>query len=185
MKKIICLSGNQYSGKSTAGKLLAEKLGYEYFSGGGIFRSIANERGLNVLELNRMCEEDNSIDELIDSRLIELGKTKEQIIIDSRMAWHFVKECYRVYVTVDKNEAARRALLDTRGTTESYDSIQDALMGIGQRREVERTRYMHKYGADIGCMDNYDLVIDTTGKSPEEVVNLIIEGYNYYLDKTK
>jgi predicted cytidylate kinase len=183
MKKIICLTGSQYSGKSTAGKLLAEKLGYEYFSGGSIFRGIAAERGMDVLELNRICEEDNSIDELIDSKLVELGRTKENIIIDSRMSWHFVEECYRVYVTVDKNEAARRALSDIRGTTESYHNLQDALDRISQRREVESIRYMHKYGVEIGNMDNYDLVVDTTGKSPEEVVNIIIEGYNSYLKR--
>jgi predicted cytidylate kinase len=183
MKKIICLTGTQYSGKSTAGKLLAEKLGYEYFSGGSIFRNIAAERGMDVLELNQICEEDNSIDELIDSKLVELGETKENIIIDSRMSWHFAKEGYRVFVTVDKNEAARRALSDYRGNTESYDNLQDAIDRISQRREVERTRYLHKYGVDVSNMDNYDLVVDTTGKSPEEVVNLIMDGYNSYLKR--
>lgn len=183
MKEIICISGDLYSGKSTVGEMLGKKLGYSYFSGGRIFRSIADSMGIDVNELNIVCDTNPDIDRLIDSRLVEIGKTENKIIVDSRMAWHFIKEGYKVRLVIDINEAARRALLDERRTTERYSSFDEALNGIKKRMTAEAERYRSKYGADILNPGNYDIVIDTTSRTPEEVTSILLEGYRVYLSK--
>jgi CMP/dCMP kinase len=181
MKKIICLSGDLYSGKSTAGKIIAKNFGYEYFSAGSIFRNIAQEKGVNVLELNNISEKDDSIDKLIDSKIERLGRERENIILDSRMAWSIVKEGFKVYLTIDINAAAERALKDKTRETERYESIEEAIRSICERTEDEVNRYSVKYGVDICRQDNYDLVIDTTTMTPEEVAEAIVKGYQEFL----
>lgn len=177
MRKIICISGDLASGKSVVSRIVAEQLKYELFSAGRIFRQLAEEKGISVLELNNLAETSQEIDNMIDSKLIEIGHKQENIILDSRMAWHFVKESFNVYLMVDHLEAAKRVLQDKRGTTEKYNNIDEALEGLAQRRAAESKRYLSKYGVDISNLDNYQLVVDTTCKSAEQVARIIVDKY--------
>jgi hypothetical protein len=45
------------------------------------------------------------------------------------------------------------------------------------RRESEKKRYMTQYGVDIKDLMNYDLVVDTTCATPEEIADRIIESF--------
>lgn len=181
MKKIICISGELGSGKSMAGRIVASALGYEYFSAGMIFRQLAEKTGMNVLEFNNRSETDLSIDDMIDSGLIIIGMEKEMIILDSRMAWHFAGDSFKVYLTVEPAEAARRVMGAARGSAENYENEKEAMEGLRKRREAEAKRYLNKYKVDICNLNNYHLIIDTTTKFPEQVAALIIEGYEAYL----
>ena len=51
----ITISGKAGSGKSTVAKLLSEKLNLRHYSIGDLMRAIADEKGLNLLELNKIC----------------------------------------------------------------------------------------------------------------------------------
>ena len=86
---IITISGIAGSGKSTVAKLLAKKLNYKHYSIGDFMRQIAKERKLTLLELSKQAEKDNSIDKELDKKQIELGKTKDNFVIDSRLGFHF------------------------------------------------------------------------------------------------
>lgn len=181
MRKIICISGDLASGKSVVSRIVAERLKYELFSAGRIFRQLAEENGISVLELNTMAETNREIDNMIDSRISEIGLKQEKIILDSRMAWHFVKESFKVYLTVEPIEAAKRVLQDKRGTAESYNDIDEALEGLAKRREAESKRYLSKYGVDISHLANYQFVLDTTCKTVDQVVKKIVDKYMEYL----
>ena len=54
---------------------------------------------------------------------------------------------------------------------------QEAADKLTLRREREKKRYYDFYGVDITDMDNYDLVVDTTDKTPEEVAEAIAQAY--------
>ena len=60
---LVTVSGPAGSGKTTFAEALAAELGYEYVSGGDIFRSLADERGVSLVEFNRLAEEDDGIPE--------------------------------------------------------------------------------------------------------------------------
>ena len=62
----ITLTGNLGSGKSTIAKIMSEKYGFEIYSTGSIIRELAKERGLSVLEMNKLMQQDNSFDHIID-----------------------------------------------------------------------------------------------------------------------
>ena len=65
---LVTVSGPPGSGKSTTAAGLADALDHEHVSGGDIFRSVADERGLSALELNKRAEEDDEIDRELDRR---------------------------------------------------------------------------------------------------------------------
>ena len=82
----ITISGPPGSGKTTACKALSERLGYEAVVFGRIFRSMAAERNLSLVEFGALAESDPSIDQLIDSTIVETARGKEDIILESRLS---------------------------------------------------------------------------------------------------
>ena len=55
----ISLAGDLGSGKSTVSDILIRELGAEYYSTGAIVRSVAEKRGMTVVELNKYMEKRN------------------------------------------------------------------------------------------------------------------------------
>ena len=106
----ISLAGDLGSGKSTVANILIEKLGAEYYSTGAIVRSIAARHGMSVVELNVYMETHPEIDNEIDNGLVELGKSDKSMVIDSRMAWHFTKGTFKVYLSTDVETSALRIM---------------------------------------------------------------------------
>ena len=105
----ITITGNLGSGKSSIGKILKEK-GYEIVSTGNIFRQLAMDKGLSVEEFNRQVNEatrngDRSVDKMIDDTTAKIGRERDNIMFDSRLAWHFVPDSFKVFVITDINEA--------------------------------------------------------------------------------
>ena len=87
--------------------------------------------------------------------------------------------------TIDPMEAARRVMNNQRGAEERYTSIDDACSGLLKRGTVERERFIQIYGVDYFNHNNFDLIVDTTSRTPDEIVNIIIENYEFYCkDKT-
>jgi cytidylate kinase len=175
----ISLTGNLGSGKSTVCKILHGQYGYEIFSTGVIMRNLAQELGITVLEMNERAKSDPSIDKMIDESTMHISAANpdKDLVFDSRLAWHFAKDTFKVFLSVDREAAAKRVLADKqRGPTEDYSSAEDAFAQLTKRAEEERRRYIDIYGVDYFDMTNYDLVIDTTDIAPEAVVEKIMTG---------
>lgn len=172
----ISLAGDLGSGKSTVGKILAEALGAECYSTGTIQRQIAQEMGMTTLELNKYSETHPEIDFKIDDGLRALNAIEKNLIIDSRMAWHFVPNAFAVYLQVDPMLAAKRILAADR-SVEKFKSVEDAMQSILHRRESEVLRYKTLYVVDIQNLKNYNFVIDTSKSTPTEVANAILQAF--------
>ena len=61
-----------------------------------------------------------------------------------------------------------------------YASIKEAETSLLNRRALEVERFKKLYHVDIDNEANFDLVIDTTGKTPDEIVNLILEKFKKF-----
>lgn len=171
----ISLAGDLGSGKSTVAAMLMEKYpNLSYYSTGALMREIAKKHGFTIEELNVYMETHPEIDREIDDGLCRLSDDERDLIIDSRMAWHFVKNTFKVYLSCDMETSAARILAAKRDE-EPFASFNDALEGIKGRRASEKKRYEEQYGVDIKDMSNYDLVLDTTYIKPEEVVEYLSE----------
>ena len=106
----------------------------------------------------------------------------DNLIIDARLGFYAVPQSFKIYLKVDLKEAATRAYNDSlRKDTEKYESIEMAMKDIKYRYEQENMRYLKTYNVRRDDMSNYDLVIDTTNKLPEEVANIILKEYKNWL----
>lgn len=168
----ISLAGDLGSGKSTVGKILSQKLGAEVYSTGTIQRQIATEMGMTTLQLNQYMETHPEIDGKIDDGLRALEHSEKNLIIDSRMAWHFVPSSFSVYMAADSYVSAERILKAGR-ESEPFKTVEEAVASISDRRKSEMFRYSHLYGVNIKDLENYDYVIDTSYIPPEIVAEHI------------
>ena len=167
---IITIGGRAGSGKSTAGKLLAKKLGLKFYSMGNLTRKFAEERGLTLPELNKLQETDSTIDTQIDNLQKELAKKEDAFVIDSRLGVLFIPNAnFKVFLDADETVRAQRILKDSR-TLEKSTELKETLAKLKVREESEIKRYKQYYNFD--CYDNnkYDISINTTNLTPEEVV---------------
>ena len=172
----ISLAGDLGSGKSTVGKLLAEKFGAQMYSTGTIQRELAAKMNMTTLELNKYSETHPEVDDMIDDGLRALNEKDVSVVIDSRMAWHFVPSSFSVYMSADPAVAAAR-IMNAGRESEPFKSLDEAVRSIAERRQSEQARYMHLYGVDIKDLKNYDFVIDTSDISPKTVAGRIAEAY--------
>lgn len=172
------ISGDIGSGKSAVGRLLKADLGVHIYSTGTIQREIAARLGMTTLELNRYAETHPEIDDEIDATSIALGQRDESFLIDSRIAWHFIPHAFKVYLRVDTSVAAQRIFGDTGRTSEAYANVEEAERDIVARRRSEIERFRELYGIDLGDMSNYDLVVDTTERTPEEVARVVLDAFS-------
>lgn len=141
----ISITGDLGSGKSTVAGIIKAKYGYTVYSTGAVQRSLAQKYGMTTLEFNKYMESHPEIDEEIDTRLTEIGKQPGKIVIDSRMAWHFVPHSFKVYLTVSPDTAAARIMKAQRGNVETYTSTEDAQAKLLARKASENLRYSQKY----------------------------------------
>ncbi len=189
-KHIITIAGKLGSGKSSTAKKVAEILGYTHYSTGDFMRSIADKKGVSLGDLNIMGETDPSIDKELDDRNIEIGNM-ENIVLDSRLGFHFIPKAFKVFLDLDAETASERILKDkennpnrSKEATGSFDSKESIINKITQRLTSERKRYKDLYGIeDHTSPSNFDLVINTKEIPLEEVSKMVVEEYNNWLNK--
>ncbi|MBR4035003.1 MAG: cytidylate kinase family protein, partial [Clostridia bacterium] len=146
---------------------------------------LAEERGMSALEFNRMCENDRSADYMIDNKTTEVSRARrdDKILFDSRMAWHFAENSFKVYLYVPIEVSVKRIMGDSsRGNVEEYTDAADAEAKILARMQSESLRYREFYGVDNHDLNNYDLILCTSAISPEEAADTIWREYNTYLE---
>jgi CMP/dCMP kinase len=145
---IITITGTIGSGKTTVGKIVAEKLKYEFYSMGHVFRDIATKKGITIDELQKIQETDKSIDNEVDDYQRNMGKTKDNFIIDSRLGWHFIPNSLKIYIKTEIGEAARRIFNDPRANEIKAANIEGLITQIKERYKSEKKRYATYYGVD-------------------------------------
>ena len=180
---IISFNGDHGSGKSTIAKKIAQDLNYEYYYTGNIFRSMAKEKGMAYVQFLELMDQDSSIDREVDDKTALIGKTKDNLVFDSRMAWHFIPHSLKIFLKADENEAAKRMFLHLKkersdqriNEDKQIESPEDILKSNKHRKESDSRRYQTLYGVDIWDERNYDYVLDTTKLEIEEVHQKILE----------
>jgi len=133
------------------------------------------------------------IDNIIDNGIAEKGKEINSIprpneiwIIDSRLAFHNIPESFAVRLVSEPRVAAERLFNDkSRGKEDSrYNSVEEAYEAREKRRIGEQSRYLRRYGVDLEDENNYDLIIDTSYSTTEDISDTILTCLDCYtMDK--
>jgi cytidylate kinase len=171
----ITITGDLYSGKSTIARAIGKTLDYTYFSVGELQRKLAVEKGMSITQYNEYMLK-NNLDYEVDNRTMEIGRDSENFIFDARLAWHFIPDSFKIYLRVEIDVAVERSMKNERGKSEKYASEKEAKENIIERRRLEVSRFKDIYNIGIDEPGNFDLVIDTTCISTDEVVLKILEG---------
>ena len=182
-RKIISMAGDLGSGKTTVTNIIMEKLSYPIHRNGEYFRKLAVDMGMSVTEFNEYVKSHPEIDNQIENSARKAADENEELIIDARLGWYAVPESFKVYLTVDINEAAKRAFYDpNRKKSESFETLEEQKADIEKRFALENERYFNLYGVHKEDKSNYDFIIDTTNITQDEVAMIIINAYEKWLN---
>jgi CMP/dCMP kinase len=167
--RVVTLGGPPGSGKSTAGRLVAERLGLDYRSAGDVFRAEAAQRGLDVEAFGRYAEGHPEVDRELDRSMQALARPG--VLLDGRIQGILCRRSgipvADIVVTAELAERVRRV-----ARRDGQDE-RDAADRVRQREASERARYRTIYGIDLD-RETPDLLIDSTRLPPAEVAEAIV-----------
>lgn len=163
----ILLSGLSGTGSTTAAERIAADLGLDYVYGGQIFRNLAVERGVSLEELAESLETNQETEREIDRRLIGEGM-RDNVLVEGRtIGWIFPTEipALRIWLTCDIGERLSRVQ-----RREHHPRSAENLL---RREASDNRRYRALYGIEPEDFSPFQLVLDTTRLSVDEVVEHI------------
>jgi cytidylate kinase len=165
---IITIGGLAGTGTTTASEVLSKKLDIPFISAGDIFRTLAKESGMSILEFSEFAEDNNDVDIDIDRRQSEIAKESENLILEGRLSAHFVDADLKVWLTAPLDIRTNR-ICDRE--SKPYDlAIEEILI----RENSEALRYKEIHNIDISNLELYDLIVNTNSFNPEAIANLIL-----------
>ena len=163
------IGGLAGSGTTTAAKVLSEKLNIPFISSGAIFREMAKEYGMSLLEFGTFAEGNTEIDKEIDKRQAKIAEESENLIVEGRLSAHFVEADLKIWMYAPFNVRVSRICEREDKSTET------AKFEIKKREESEATRYLDIYNININEYEIYDLMLNTDKFSPEELADIILK----------
>ena len=167
---IITLGGLAGTGTTTLAEVLSEKLDVPYISAGFIFREMAAERGMTVLEFSEFAEGNDDIDKEIDKRQAEKAKSAENLIVEGRLSAFFVDNAdLKLWLITPFDVRSKRI------AQREDKSVEVAKDEIITREKSEALRYKEIHNIDISNMDVYDLIINTDSFDPQSISEIIIQ----------
>ena len=180
-KEIITICGGLGSGKSSAAKQVALALGFKHFSSGDLYRQTGIELGLSINEITKKAETDPQIDYKIDEKVKSLNNGSK-LVIDSRTAFHWIPESFKVYLDLPKEIAEVRIFNSIkedklRQESEQVSTKEEVVKKIQERFESEQKRYWNLYKINNSDKKQFDLIIDTNKNNLEQVVDIIVSEY--------
>lgn len=180
-KPVIVISGMSGCGSTTAGKMLGDRLGIEFFSVGTYFKKLAKRKSKKkiiwqsptMVSANYLSTNEGSDEKLhndIDKMQVELAK-KGNIIIESKLGVHMLRNVadFKIWLKAPlKTRAQRYAQREGMPAT--------AATGLLKKKEaLEKKSFRRIYGFDFFELEKKaDVVINTGNKKPEEVVEIIV-----------
>jgi cytidylate kinase len=175
---VICISGMAGTGKSTLAKKLAQKYGFDYYSGGDALKVLASEEGYNAsqpgwwespqgLKFLKQREGDAKFDRAVDQKLLEYTE-KGNVLLDSwTMPW-LLKSGFKIWLLASMEKRAARVAQRDQIT------VEQALKVLKEKEDRTKGIYEKLYGFMLGeDFKPFNLVLDTESLNAEEVFQVL------------
>lgn len=96
------------------------------------------------------------------------------------MSFYCQPDSFKIFLDVSNDEAARRIFADKERIGDEYDSLEVVKKATIKRNEENVKRFKELYAIDISDHANFNLVVDTDGKIPQQVAEEIIEKFTIF-----
>jgi cytidylate kinase len=164
----IAISGMSGCGNTTVSKIVADRLGLKFIN--FTFRSLAQEKGIDLKKILELAAKDDAWDKEVDSRQVKLARESEGCVVGSRLAiWMLEEADLKVFLKAKPETRAARIVKREGG------DIKEIAAFTAERDKRDNQRYIHIYNIDNNKYEFANLVIDTDNISPDEIADLIIE----------
>ena len=168
----ITISGTPGSGKSTVAQILEKKLGLRYVYSGMVFRQLAKKHKMPLEEFGRYCETHREVDQELDDAQLEILQ-KGNVVVEGRLAGWLAHRnnisAIKIVIDADLETRAKRIVKREKGNMEQRKREME------KREKSEALRYKNYYNIDLKDTSIYDLVIDSTDKTAEEIADIILK----------
>ena len=163
----IAVSGKSGCGNTTVSRLLADTLKLRFIN--FTFRSLAQEKGMDLKEIIALAAKDDLWDREVDTRQVELAREGGGCVLGSRLAiWMLPEADLKVFLDARPETRAKR-IQGREG-----ESLKDIMEFTAYRDQQDHERYLRIYKIDNDDYSFADIVIDTDDISPPEIVEIII-----------
>lgn len=172
---IITVSGPPGSGKSTLSKIISVRLGLELVSMGDVFRKCAQDRCMSLEEFGQIAKCNEKIDREIDEMQKKIANENDNILIEGRLSGFLVDADLKVWLKAPLEIRAQRI------AKRECKSVAKAMAETSIREQCERERYLSYYEIDIKDLSVYDIVIDSSKWSAEQISEIVEKAVDFLI----
>lgn len=166
----IVVSGDIGTGKSTLARNLAKAFDWTFLSMGKYFREWHEEHKIPVISPDEIPAE---MDREMDEHFRDLMKNQDGTVFESHLAGYLAKDISGVFKVLCVADFRVRAM---RAAHRDGVAIIDAEEDLRKRSQALIDKFKKLYGVENSFDPKYfDLVVDTTEKTPEEVEQIVLD----------
>lgn len=170
--KLVAVAGAPGTGTTTLCRLLSPVLSLPHVYAGQVFRAMAKERGMDLVQFGEYAEQHPEVDRELDNRMIQVAKAGGVILEGRMVAWQVHEaQTTGIKVLLEAPEQTRAARVAHR---EGLADMEAVMRENRHREASEAKRYREFYGFDPNDPRHYDLVIETGDKGPELVRDIVL-----------
>lgn len=168
----IAISGKSGCGNSTVSARVAERLGYKLVN--YTFKDIARERDVPFEEVQRMAEDDPSIDRELDRKQVEKAGSGNTVLASRLAIWKLQDADLKVYLDAPLPVRAGRIRNRKRSHGQEPSDYESVLLETQERDQRDHDRYLKLYGIDNDDFQFADMVVDAGSLHFEEIADRIV-----------
>lgn len=100
----------------------------------------------------------------------------QNIVLDSRLGFWCQPNSFKIFLSVDPQEAAKRIFAQKR-QTDNYATLEDVYLATKARNNEMLERFQKLYNVNYQDTSNFDLVVDTTDKTTDQTIAIIMDAF--------